>query len=377
MKEDKSVDTNSNKNNNDNDIIFFDFTKILNLSNTGTSTEPLIPKKKETEVRKTKFDDSKPIKYIKKNDIKLLYSIDGLISLCSKYKNLNNPDIQKLLLIEEELQQINELIGMKNLKNMLCKQILYFIQDSQTENAMLFNTVLYGEPGSGKTTVAKIMGNIFLNLGYLKNNKFIIAKRSDLVAGYLGQTALKTQKVIDKAEGGVLLIDEVYSLGSSSPTDSFSKECIDTLNQNLSEKNFICIIAGYEEDIKTHFFSKNAGLERRFPWSFTIDKNTPHDLYLIFLKFVKENDFYFLKKDTDKLIQFFSYNHDKFKYNGGSLKNFFDKLKIHYFQSSFGRKKNLRKTIKIDHIYDTFDIYKNYENKGNNEPSPPPFGMYI
>lgn len=377
MKEDKSIDTNSNKNNNDNDIIFFDFTKILNMA---TQNHEQKVDEIESETKKTNYDDSKAIKYIRKNDINLLYTIDGLISLCNKYKNLNNPDIQKLILIENDLTEINNLIGMTNLKNMLCKQILYFIQicDKDVDSKMLFNTVLYGEPGSGKTTVAKIMGNIFLKLGYLKNNKFVIAKRSDLVAGYLGQTALKTQKLIDKAEGGVLFIDEVYSLGSSSTTDSFSKECIDTLNQNLSEKNFICIIAGYEKDIKEHFFSKNSGLERRFPWVFTIDKNTPHDLYLIFLKILNENDFYFMKKHTDKLIQFFSINHSYFKYNGGSLKNFFDKLKIHFFQSSFGRKKNNnKKTINIDHIYDTFKIYKKYENKCIDKPSPPPFGMYM
>lgn len=369
MKEDKSVDTNSNKNNNDNDIIFFDLTKFLNIPSTDS-----VPKEK-SKVRKTKFDISKPIKYITKNDQKLLFSLDGLINICKKYKNLNNPDIQKLLLVENELNEINNLIGMSNLKDMFCKQILYFIQDNN-ENSMSFNTVLYGEPGSGKTTIAKIIGNVFLKLGYLENNNFIIAKRSDLIAGYLGQTAIKTQKIIDKAEGGVLFIDEVYSLGSSG-TDSFSKECIDTLNQNLSEKNFICIIAGYEKDIKEHFFSKNAGLERRFPWAFTIDKNTPYDLYLIFLKFVKDNGFYFIKKDNDRLIQFFSSNQEYFKYNGGSLKNFFDKLKIYYYQNYFGRKKNIKKSVNINDILETFKIFKKYENKGSNEISPPPFGMYI
>lgn len=373
MTEDKSIDTNNKNNNNDNDIIFFDFSKILNLTANNNS------KKELPQIKKTNFDSNKPIKYIKKSDIKLLYTIPGLINICNKYENLNNQDVQKLLLIKEDLNDINNLIGMSNLKKMLCKQILYFIQNNSgnKENYMSFNTVLYGEPGSGKTTVAKIIGNIFLKLGYLENNKFIIAKRSDLIAGYLGQTALKTQKIIDKAEGGVLFIDEVYSLGNKSNSDSFSKECIDTLNQNLSEKNFICIIAGYEKDIKKYFFSKNAGLERRFPWAFTIDKNSSYDLYLIFLKFLKDENFYFYKKDNVKLIEFFSINKDYFKYNGGSLKNFFDKLKIYYFQNLFGRKKNNKNTININHIYESFLIYKKYENKCSSEISPPPFGMYI
>lgn len=371
MKKDKSTDTN----NDENEIIFFDFSKFLNVSTTTKENNET----KIEEVKNINFDNSKPIKYIRKNDIKLLYDIEGLIKLCEKYRNINNKDIQTLLLIEKYLIEINDLIGMKNLKKMLCKQILYFIQTYHDNNInMSFNTVLYGDPGSGKTTVAKIIGNIFLELGYLKNNKFIIAKRSDMIAGYLGQTALKTQKLIDKAEGGVLFIDEVYSLGSNSSTDSFSKECIDTLNQNLSEKNFICIIAGYEEDIKKYFFSKNPGLERRFPWFFHIDKNNYNDLYLIFLKILKDNDFFFMKKDNNKLIDFFYKNHKYFKHNGGSLKNFFDKLNMYYFQSSFGRKKTFKKKIiNIDHIFKTFEIYKIFENQSVERKSPPPFGMYI
>lgn len=372
--ENKSIDTNNSKKKDENDIIFFDFTKIFN----NIQKEKLKTKENKLEVKKTNFDNLKPIKYLKKNDLKLLNSIDGLIKICIKYKNLNNPDIQKLILIEKDLNELNSLIGMKKLKDMICSQILYFIQENheqKKENTMCFNTVLYGEPGCGKTTIAKILGNIFLKLGYLENNNFIIAKRSDLVGEYLGKTAIKTQKLIDKAS--VLMIDEVYSLGSDSSTDSFSKECIDTLNQNLSEKKFICIIAGYEKDVKKYFFSKNKGLERRFPWVFRIDKNTPNDLYLIFLKFIKDNDFYFMKKDQKKLVDFFSYNYKYFKYNGGSLKNFFDKVKINFFSSSFGRKKNSKKTININHIYNSFEVYKKFENKCNEEESKPPPGLYI
>ena len=365
--------TNTNNNDDDGEIIFFDFTQIMNNIN---KKKPIKQIEIQDEKPKINFDISKPIKYIQKKDMKYFSDINGLLFLCEKYKKLNNIDVQKLILIKDDLLNIQKLIGMENLKKMLCKQILYFIQHDKKNN-MLFNTVLYGEPGSGKTTVAKIIGNIFLNLGYLNNNRFIIAKRSDLIAGYLGQTALKTQKIIDKAEGGVLFIDEVYSLGNEGSNDSFSKECIDTLNQNLSEKNFICIIAGYENDVKKFFFSKNAGLERRFPWVFTIDKTNPYDLYLIFLNFLEKEKFVFKRTDINKLILFFKQNKDFFKYNGGSLENFFNKIKINYFHNLFGRKKTIRKTINIQDIYDTFEIYKKYENNCTETPSPPPFGMYI
>ena len=124
-----------------------------------------------------------------------------------------------------------------------------------------------------------------IKIDNLENDNFITATRSDLVAKYLGQTADKTQKVIDSALGGVLFIDEAYSLGNQEQRDSFSKECIDTINENLTEKktDFICIIAGYKDEIESCFFSYNSGLERRFPVRFTIEEYKPEELYLIFI----------------------------------------------------------------------------------------------
>jgi len=92
--------------------------------------------------------------------------------------------------------------------------------------------------------------------------------------------------MIDAAKGGVLFIDEVYSLGNAEKRDSFSKECIDTINENLTTKktDFICIIAGYKEDIKDCFFAYNAGLERRFPIRFHIDEYNASELFSIFKK---------------------------------------------------------------------------------------------
>jgi len=95
------------------------------------------------------------------------------------------------------------------------------------------HAVIYGPPGTGKTEVAKIMGKIFSNLGILKNNVFKKVTRDDLVAGYLGQTAMKTKDVIKSCIGGVLFIDEAYALGNSEKRDSFAKESIDTICEAL------------------------------------------------------------------------------------------------------------------------------------------------
>ena len=114
--------------------------------------------------------------------------------------------------------------------------------------------------------------------------------RADLIAGYLGQTAIKTTEVVKSAIGGVLFIDEAYALGNTEKKDSFAKECIDTLCESLSnhKHELMVIIAGYEEDLKKCFFSYNQGLDSRFIWRFKIDDYTPEELQLIFNKKVKE-----------------------------------------------------------------------------------------
>jgi len=359
------------------EVLIVDISEIFNKMKNNKNTEETFEFFLEDEEEK-KFDEEKPEKFLKKKDLNLLNNIEGLLEICRKYKKINNKDIIQLIKIESELQELNDMIGLKEVKKMICSQILYVIQNSKNQDMM--HTVLYGLPGCGKTTLGKILGKIFLRIGYLKNNKFIIAKRSDLIAGYLGQTAIKTQKIIDKASGGVLFIDEVYSLGSDSKTtDSFSKECIDTLNQNLSEnRKFICIIAGYEEDVKKCFFKKNAGLERRFPWVYKIDEITGKQLNLIFLSFLKKNKWNFNKEELKDLEKFFNRNRDDFPFNGGSIETFFSKLKINYYQVRFGRKrlKRDKKTINMEDILNAFEIYKKYENKRIEKNLPPP-GMYV
>ena len=128
----------------------------------------------------------------------------------------------------------------------------------------------------------------------IKNNQdefiFRIVKRADLIGKYLGHTAAKTQEVIDSCKGGVLFIDEAYSLGNAEGRDSFSKECIDTLNQNLSENknNLLCIIAGYKESLEKCFFSYNEGLNRRFSFRYNIEPYSAEQLRDIFLCKLRE-----------------------------------------------------------------------------------------
>jgi len=231
--------------------------------------------------------------------------------------------------IKEPLTQLNKMIGMKDLKINILDQILYFVQElniSNSKQGEFMHTVIYGPPGTGKTEIAKIIGKIFAKMGILKAGTFKKVIRADLVSGYLGQTALKTKDVIKDCLGGVLFIDEVYSLGNPEKRDSFSKECIDTLCEALSDHkdNLMVIIAGYETEMKECFFAYNQGLESRFIWRFKTDKYNAEDLKSIFIKKVEEIDWKVVPIDTE----WFQKNMDYFKFYGRDIEVLLSKIKI-------------------------------------------------
>lgn len=239
---------------------------------------------------------------------------------------------QKELVIA--LKSLENLIGMKTIKDQILNQILLFIQNLY-DPGMFLHTVITGSPGCGKTTVSHIMAKIYKSMGFLVNDKVVVADRASLIAGYLGQTAIKTKKVLESAIGGIILIDEAYSLGARDGEDSFSKECIDTINQFLSEhsEELICIIAGYKDDIENCFFKKNAGLKRRFPWTFNIDNYSPEELYLIFVKLL---GIWELQVPKEKIIAAIKKNLSSFTNNGGDMQILLDRCKITHARRVFG-----------------------------------------
>jgi len=146
-----------------------------------------------------------------------------------------NIDLKSLHAIKEEMTLLNDMIGMETIKTAVMNQLLYFIQNlgsGDAGNGDFKHTVICGPPGTGKTEIAKLIGKMYSKVGILKNNVFKKVTRGDLIAGYLGQTAIKTNKVVTECIGGVLFIDEAYSLAAQDGNDSFSKECLDTLRTN-------------------------------------------------------------------------------------------------------------------------------------------------
>uniref|UniRef100_A0A6C0I511 AAA+ ATPase domain-containing protein n=1 Tax=viral metagenome TaxID=1070528 RepID=A0A6C0I511_9ZZZZ len=225
-----------------------------------------------------------------------------IVSECPVVENVEyNINVRALHRISEPLRKLNAMVGMDSLKESVVDQIIYFIQDLHKNeknkgdkgdkgDSGVFNdymhTVIYGPPGTGKTEVAQLIGAIFSRMGVLSKSKFRKVTRADLIAGYLGQTAIKTDDIIKECLGGVLFIDEAYALGNTDKRDSFSKECIDTLCEALSNhrSDLMVIVAGYEKDLNECFFSANPGLNSRFTWRFKIDDYTPAQLATIYEK---------------------------------------------------------------------------------------------
>jgi len=303
---------------------------------------------------KEKKEENKDLwEYVKIN--RKIDSIDDLLDIGKLYNekekkryNINMVALNKLI---EPLTDLKRMIGMPKLKKQILDQIIYFLQDFEEKNTHMMHTIIEGPPGSGKTEVAKILAKIYAKLGFLKKENVHSVRRSDLIGQYLGQTAIKTQKAIDGAKGGVLLIDEAYSLGNPEGRDSYSKECIDTINQNLSEgkSEFICIIVGYKKALKESFFSYNPGLERRFPFRYTIDEYTHTDLMNIFQKLVVDYKWE-ISADEKKLEKFFEENRKIFEYNGGDLDTLIQCSKIAHSRRVFTLDKEDKKKLVLEDL---------------------------
>jgi chromosomal replication initiation ATPase DnaA len=246
------------------------------------------------------------------------------------------------------------------------------------------HTVLYGPPGTGKTEVAKILGNIFCNLGILTSNTFKKVTRSDLVAGYLGQTAIKTREVIESAIGGVLFIDEAYALGNTEKRDSFSKECIDTLCEALSDHKheLMVIIAGYEKELNDCFFSYNEGLSSRFTWRYKIENYDSIELRKIFEKIVKDNGWTLaFKFDRDAVKdEWFKSRQQYFKYFGRDIEVFFTKTKIAHARRVFYLPVKDRRSLIMDDLDAGFELFtanEEIKSRGNSLHGGPAATMYL
>ena len=207
------------------------------------------------------------------------------------------PTYEKNKTIDEIFEDLNSLIGLDNIKESL-KELVSFMQfKNKTKDSLnIKNTNLHmvflGNPGTGKTTVARMVAGILYNLKYINQNKLIEVSAKDLIGQYVGQTAPKTMSVVEKALGGVLFIDEAYSLASSSSGNSFNEECVSTLIQAMENyrNDFVVIFAGYKKEMDA-FLKSNSGIISRIGYTLDFKDYTIDELVLILKSMFKKSGF--------------------------------------------------------------------------------------
>jgi SpoVK/Ycf46/Vps4 family AAA+-type ATPase len=326
-----------------------------------------MPRKNSLELDEFDLDKYNNIPTIKD----LIVMIDDYLhsEISKKTKRRLPARFHKLPNIIDDLCELDSLIGLDLLKQQLLDQILFFVKE--TDDSVMMHTVIYGPPGTGKTTVARLMSKIYSGLGILKKNKFKEIKREDLIGQYLGETTIKTGEALDACKNGVMFIDEAYSLGSDSSGDSYAKEAIDAINQYLTEhsKDLICIIAGYQFELEQCFFSKNPGLKRRFPWTFSIEQFKPEQLLDVLKLKIKNSDWDY-EGNYDDVFEKLKKNQYYFSGNGGDIENILSKAKI------INNRKNFLsddKTLREADILDAMDQHLHTRKSTTDEP---PYGMY-
>lgn len=225
--------------------------------NQNTNSQPVSEKaKQETEQKEEAAPAAEDEVSRKERVKKILKELDEMTGLESVKKEVHG--LADLLLIQE----MRKKLGLKN-------------------PGISRHMIFYGNPGTGKTTVARLLGRIYRELGLLEKGQLVETDRSGLVAGYVGQTAQKTQEMIKKALGGILFIDEAYSLIKDSPND-FGKEAVETLLKEMEDhrEDLVVIAAGYPKQMD-HFLSSNPGLASRFGTRIHFDNYSAHELMKI------------------------------------------------------------------------------------------------
>ena len=214
--------------------------------------------------------------------------------------------------LEDLMGQLNSLIGLEKVKSkvndLIDFQKIQILRKAKglhsPQNTM--HLAFTGNPGTGKTTVARIVGRIYKKIGLLSKGHFMEVSRTDLIAGYQGQTALKVKDVIERAKGGVLFIDEAYSITENDHSDAYGRECLTELTKALEDyrNDLVVIVAGYTEPMHK-FFESNPGLKSRFNTFIEFEDYNANELLEIIESMCSKEDYILSNSTKDLLSQRF------------------------------------------------------------------------
>lgn len=236
------------------------------------------------------------------------------------------------------MKQLDELVGLTSVKQQVRDLLDYNqIQKLRVDNGLskshkTLHMAFLGNPGTAKTTVARIVGRMYKSMGLISKGQFIEASRTDLIAEYQGQTATKVKRLVKKAIGGVLFIDEAYSITENDHSDSYGRECLTELTKALEDyrEDLVVIVAGYS-DLMTQFFQSNPGLKSRFNTFITFEDYSLEELVGIFEYTCKKNDYVSNSATLDKVriwLQGAIDKKDENFSNGRLVRNLFDDVTL-------------------------------------------------
>ena len=271
--------------------------------------------------------------------------------------------------LEELLEELNALVGLETVKTAVQDLIVYQkVQMLRKENDLhssknTLHLAFTGNPGTGKTTVARIVGRIYKQIGLLSKGHFIEVSRTDLIAGYQGQTAIKVRKVIERAKGGVLFIDEAYSITENDHSDSYGREGLTELTKALEDyrEDLVVIVAGYTKPMDK-FFESNPGLKSRFNTFIEFDDYNAKELGEILQSICEQNDYTLdetMKEKVDVYFQQHIEKKDESFANGRLARNLYDDLVMNHarrmIKLSNPTKEELSTIIAEDFIFDLME----------------------
>jgi SpoVK/Ycf46/Vps4 family AAA+-type ATPase len=272
-------------------------------------------------------------------EIETLDQVLSLIGFIEDHKlYLIDDKYHRLLVCKESIVKLQQMIGLKEAKANMAQQILSLCDRSRISSINKINSVIYGPPGCGKTTLAQVLAEMYLKLGTVSTNKIVRGDRANMIGEFVGQTAIKTKKLLETALGGVLLIDEAYQLGHAADGNRcpFAYECINTINQFITENpgNLVIILAGYQKDIEQNFFAQNDGLARRFPFRYTIEGYNDKELLEIFRQQAGTAGYSIEDAALDSSI---FQDHKLFEFYGGDTENLFNCCRMYHDKRMFAQ----------------------------------------